>query len=686
MNRKLISWTTAPVIAGALLTAGILPSRAASVSIGIPTYFAPSDTADWNNIENNASKVSLVIVNPGNGPDPSQASAYQSLYATLHAKGIKVLGYVHTLAGCRPYHSNYNYTTSPDYAVSGLGVEGDINEWSKEKDVDGIFLDEGPSTGTWNNKIANFSYAGYTYSPNPSLTECSGTTLQYYQPIRAYAQSLSWPNGAVPSLTLNPGGPTDEQYLYDSAGANTQNGVADVIVTAEEYNFQVYAGNNNAWLAGQFVSGGGLYWVYSHSPSHFWQMCYGFEANDIDPVNSAINEVANSVAQAESWNAQYIYYTDSTTPYSTLPGTTVWNDELYNSAGQLAPPAGGAGSGGGTTTSFSNEKAWDDGTNFYYSASYTGSFAHFNVFLDSDLSASTGYPINGTGADYMIEDTGFYKSSTNGAWGWNSVSATVTETTPSSGTVQFSVPLSAFGSPASAKVSFQGLDANWNGTTDPTVVTFTKLPSAPTGLTATAGNAKVSLSWAAPSGAASYNVYRGTTSGGEGSAPVATGITTTSYANTGLTNGSAYYYKVAAVNSGGTSGMSNEAGATPQAATTIYNATESVSGSNVTFKFSYTGTWTYFHVFVDTDRNAATGYTIGGIGADYMIENGGLYKSTANGSGWSWSSAGSVTYSNSNGVATFTLPLSSIGSPAHMNAVYQVVSGSTSYTTGLYSY
>jgi hypothetical protein len=90
-------------------------------------------------------------------------------------------------------------------------------------------------------------------------------------------------------------------------------------------------------------------------------------------------------------------------------------------------------------------------------------------------------------------------------------------------------------------------------------------PPAPTGLTATAGSASVSLSWTASTGATSYNVYRGTTSGGEGATPIATGITTTSYPDTGLTNGQEYFYEVAAVNSAGTSAMSNEASATPEA-------------------------------------------------------------------------------------------------------------------------
>ena len=89
-------------------------------------------------------------------------------------------------------------------------------------------------------------------------------------------------------------------------------------------------------------------------------------------------------------------------------------------------------------------------------------------------------------------------------------------------------------------------------------------PSAPTNLTATPGNAQVSLSWTASSGATSYNIYRGTSSGNE-STTVATGVTSTSYTNTGLTNGTMYYYRITATNSSGTSGYSNEATATPTA-------------------------------------------------------------------------------------------------------------------------
>jgi fibronectin type 3 domain-containing protein len=87
-------------------------------------------------------------------------------------------------------------------------------------------------------------------------------------------------------------------------------------------------------------------------------------------------------------------------------------------------------------------------------------------------------------------------------------------------------------------------------------------PQPPLGLTATPGNAQVALSWSASSGATSYNVKRATVSGGPYTTVASTGAT--SFTDTGLTNGTTYYYVVSAVNASGESGNSSQASATPQ--------------------------------------------------------------------------------------------------------------------------
>lgn len=85
-------------------------------------------------------------------------------------------------------------------------------------------------------------------------------------------------------------------------------------------------------------------------------------------------------------------------------------------------------------------------------------------------------------------------------------------------------------------------------------------PGNPGAITVIGGNAQVALSWTAVSGATGYNVKRSTSAGGTYTT-VASNVTSTSYTNTGLTNGTTYYYVVSAVNSGGESGNSPESAA-----------------------------------------------------------------------------------------------------------------------------
>ncbi|MDC0708903.1 endo-1,4-beta-xylanase [Stigmatella sp. ncwal1] len=98
------------------------------------------------------------------------------------------------------------------------------------------------------------------------------------------------------------------------------------------------------------------------------------------------------------------------------------------------------------------------------------------------------------------------------------------------------------------------------------IVNATPIPSPPTGLTATAGNGRVGLGWIASSSATSYNVKRATVAGGPYT-PLAT-VSSTSYSDTSVTNGTTYHYVVSARNSAGESANSAQLSATPQGTST----------------------------------------------------------------------------------------------------------------------
>jgi hypothetical protein len=83
-------------------------------------------------------------------------------------------------------------------------------------------------------------------------------------------------------------------------------------------------------------------------------------------------------------------------------------------------------------------------------------------------------------------------------------------------------------------------------------------PPAPLGLGINANaDSSLSLSWDPTPGATGYNVYRGTSSGGEAAAPI-TSTTTPSYTDAHLSNTLDYFYKITAVNAGGESPRSGE--------------------------------------------------------------------------------------------------------------------------------
>jgi hypothetical protein len=125
------------------------------------------------------------------------------------------------------------------------------------------------------------------------------------------------------------------------------------------------------------------------------------------------------------------------------------------------------------------------------------------------------------------------------------------------------------------------------------------LPAAPTGVTGTAGAAQVTLYWTAPaanggSAITSYAIQQSTNNGTTWTTAVAsTGSNAVTKVVTGLTNGTAYVFRVAAINAGGTGAYSTASAAlTPKAAVTAPSTPAAPTGvAGATGSKSITVTW-----------------------------------------------------------------------------------------------
>jgi len=128
------------------------------------------------------------------------------------------------------------------------------------------------------------------------------------------------------------------------------------------------------------------------------------------------------------------------------------------------------------------------------------------------------------------------------------------------------------------------------------------VPATPATPTATSTATTVTLNWTSVTGAASYNVYAG--SSANSLALVAPGVSATTYTATGLTPSSTYYYAIAASNTAGTSALTTAI----SAATTAISAPSAPTGLTATGSSgSVTLSWT---APLNNGGSTITGYTV----------------------------------------------------------------------------
>jgi len=186
----------------------------------------------------------------------------------------------------------------------------------------------------------------------------------------------------------------------------------------------------------------------------------------------------------------------------------------------------------------------------------------------TDLAGYNVYSSTASGGPYTQLNTGAVTG------------ATYTATGLTNGTAYYFV-VRAYDNESPVNTSADSAEA----TATPAVGATPTTPNPPTGVTATAGNAQVALSWTAPTtntdsstitDLAGFNVYRGTASGGPYTQINSGTVTGTAYTDTGLTNGTPYYYVVRTLDNETTpneSANSTEVSGTPTAAVTTFKQT-----------------------------------------------------------------------------------------------------------------
>ena len=186
----------------------------------------------------------------------------------------------------------------------------------------------------------------------------------------------------------------------------------------------------------------------------------------------------------------------------------------------------------------------------------SGAGAHVSLSAPATLVATPADKLVTLDWRAVSEATGYaiYRGSTSGG-PYSKIGSTIgsvfIDNTVSDGATYYYVVRSVLGSRES-------------GNSPEASTTPESLPATPGGLSATPADGAVGLAWTASSRAASYSIARSTSADGSYS-EVAT-VTSTQYTDSGLTNGTAYYYTVTAVNGVGKSAASKAVEAIPIAA------------------------------------------------------------------------------------------------------------------------
>ena len=358
----------------------------------------------------------------------------------------------------------------------------------------------------------------------------------------------------------------------------------------------------------------------------------------------------------------------------------------------------------------------------------------WQILIDTDQNAGTGYKQGSIGADYIIEGRHLQRYTGTGTnWSWSSLgNATLAY---QGNSVEISLNRTLIGDPSAIRVVFRGANQAYEGDkidwypNDTTAFFEYQLPggsdqfnSAPVAndqnvLVSANSTANIVLTATDAEGdSLSYVINRSPQNGTIGGVapniiyqpePGFTGTDSFSFvANDGTNNSNAASINLTITNDQGgavfneiSNPISLDGDASDWAAFTRFNTDpDDISGVNETINWrsaalahdaeflhvlydSYNNIdstnvegnylpWGW-QVYLDTDKNANTGFRVGNIGADYIIEGQAIHRYVGLGTNWNWKNIGVAERQYAGNFAELRFPRSLIGNPDSLRLLFR---------------